>query len=490
MNKKIILGTLVTSSLLTAALLTPNTMAATIEGTARNNDGKISIVLPMAEKAGTFRQLTEDELVKFVESKYNKDAVKEVTGVVNGLVGTGSKVVLKSGTELTVVLYGDVNGDGIINTLDTVAVARNNVKKPGYILEGVKADAANLADVNEGVDTVDSVRLARFNVRKAGTVIVDESLYPQEEVNTDDKVQNVIEVLKEVGKNNELFSLGFVADENTVIFGFNDTDITVGDFVNTGLMEKFLEQINNPDVEKITVKFGEDKSVELSKDSTIADIKALADNILKTFFDDEEDIKSIKVSDLMSRVEDITVDIKLNSLVANSDKDVTYKLKFQKSAEGELNEIKEQINFEDNEIVTDVNLTTNENGDNVVKVSVVKDDNEDKTIREVFNEMGGKDLLSKVVNSVDLSNIGEVKSVSIKLGDEEKTIKLEGNIEQMKQKAKEVLNEMFGSKKLSEILEEEDSLEVDVNASEKFLAEYCLESGKFVFDFTTVSKVQ
>ena len=488
MNKKIILGTLVTSSLLTAALLTPNTMAATIEGTARNNDGKISIVLPMAEKAGTFRQLTEDELVKFVESKYNKDAVKEVTGVVNGLVGTGSKVVLKSGTELTVVLYGDVNGDGIINTLDTVAVARNNVKKPGYILEGVKADAANLADVNEGVDTVDSVRLARFNVRKAGTVIVDESLYPQEEVNTDDKVQNVIEVLKEVGKNNELFNLGFAGD--TVVFGFNDTTKTVGDFTNTGLMEKFLEQLNNPDVEKITVRVEGMEDVELTKNSTIADIKALANTILTTFFSDEKDIKSITVSDLMAVGEEINVDIKLNSSVANANKDVTYKLKFQKSAEGELNEIKEKIDFDSNDIVTDVNLTTNENGDNVVEVSVVKEGNEDKTIKEVFNEMGGKDLLSSIVDSVDLSNIGEVKSVNIKLGDVEETIELKGQYSEMKQKVKEVLNNMFGSKKLSEILAEEDSLEVDVNASEKFLAEYCLESGKFVFDFTTVSKVQ
>lgn len=478
MNKKIILGTLVTSSLLTAALLTPNTMAATIEGTARNNDGKISIVLPMAEKAGTFRQLTEDELVKFVESKYNKDAVKEVTGVVNGLVGTGSKVVLKSGTELTVVLYGDVNGDGIINTLDTVAVARNNVKKPGYILEGVKADAANLADVNEGVDTVDSVRLARFNVRKAGTVIVDESLYPQEEVNADDKVQNVIEVLKEVGKNDELFNLGFVADENTVIFGFNDTSKTVGDFVNTGLMEKFLEQINNPDVEEIEVD-----GTKLNKNSTIADIKEFANKLLKELVKNTEDIKNIQVKDLMGK--SVDVKITLNSSVENQDKVVNYTLKFKTTAKEELNELKEQINLEDNEIVTDLDITTNETGDNVVKVSV-KEGNEEKTVKEIFDSMNIKSALSEFVNEkVDLSTVAEVKSVSIKLGDKVETITVNGTLTEMKQKAKEVLNEMFASKKLDEILKEESSLELDIDATEKFLAEYCLESGKFVFDFST-----
>ena len=486
MNKKIILGTLVTSSLLTAALLTPNTMAATTNDKAMNNGGRLSIVLDEAENAGEFRQLTKDELVKFVESKYNKDAVKEVKGVVNGLVGTGSKVVLKSGTELTVVLYGDVNGDGMINTFDTVAIADNNVGN--ITLENEKAVAAKLTSASEKLEVSDTVRLAEFNVR-SGVVIVDDAKLPQEEVNADDKVQNVIEVLKEVGKNDELFNLGFVADENTVIFGFNDTSKTVGDFVNTELMKRFLEQINNPDVEKITVKFG-DESVDLSKDTTIANIKELANKILKTFFNEEEDIKNITVSDLMNKVEDITVDIKLNSSVANANKDVTYKLKFQKSAEGELNEIKEKIDFDSNDIVTDVNLTTNENGDNVVEVSVVKEGNEDKTIKEVFNEMGGKDLLSSIVDSVDLSNIGEVKSVNIKLGDVEETIELKGQYSEMKQKVKEVLNNMFGSKKLSEILAEEDSLEVDVNASEKFLAEYCLESGKFVFDFTTVSKVQ
>ena len=482
MNKKIILGTLVTSSLLTAALLTPNTMAATIENTSRINDGKISIALPMAEKVGTFRQLTKDELVKFVESKYNKDAVKEVTGVVNGLVGTGSKVVLKSGTELTVVLYGDVNGDGVINTYDTVAVARNNVKLEGYILEGVKEEAANLADVENGVNTYDAVRLARFNVRKAGTVIVDESLYPQEEVNADDKVQNVIEVLKEVGKNNELFNLGFDAESNTVTFGFNSADMTVGDFTNTGLLEKLLEQLNNPDVEEIEVD-----GVKLSKNYTIADLKEFANTLLKGMFKDVTDIKDIPVADLMGK--SLNVKITLNSSVENTEKVVNYTLAFKKTIKEQLNELKEQIDFESNEVVTDLDITTNENGDNVVKVSVIAG-NEDKTVKEIFDSMDIRGALAEFVEEkVDAGLVmTEVESVSVKLGDQEETITIGGSIKDMKEQAKKVLNEMFGSKKLSEILAEEDSLELNIDASDKFLAEYCLESGNFVFDFSTVQK--
>lgn len=476
MNKKIILGTLVTSSLLTAALLTPNTMAATIEGTARNNDGRLSIVLPQAENAGEFRKLTKDELVKFVESKYNKDAVKEVIGEKDGFVGTGTKVVLKSGTELTVVLYGDVNGDGVINTFDTVAIADNNVGN--ITLENENAVAAKLTSASEKLEVSDTVRLAEFNVR-SGVVIVDENLYPQEEVNIDDKVQNVIEVLKEVGKNNELFNLGFIADENTVIFGFNNTDMTVGDFTGTGLIEKFLEQLNNPDVEEIEVN-----GTKLTKNSTVGDLKAFADSLLKEMFKDVTDIKEIPVKNLMGK--SIDVKITLNSSVENPDKVVEYTLKFKTTAKEELNELKEQINLENSEIVTDLDITTNENGDNVVKISV-KEGNGEKTIKDIFDSMGARDALSKFVNEkVDLSTVAEVKSVTIKLGNEEQTIAVDGTLTEMKQKVKSVLNEMFASKTLDEILEEASSLELNIDASDKFLAEYCLESGNFVFDFTTV----
>ncbi len=101
--------------------------------------------------------LTPDALLKsFVNSDEN--GTLEVEEVVDGVVGTGSKLVLKDkdGTvveEYEVVIFGDANGDGVVDVMDTICLDLYTVydASANYAKNSAQWFALNLnadADVN------------------------------------------------------------------------------------------------------------------------------------------------------------------------------------------------------------------------------------------------------------------------------------------------------------------------------------------------------
>ncbi len=141
---------------------------------------------------GNANILTRKKVVELLQAKckqngivskiYKTDGRTEITKDTEQ-VGTGYKVKLSDGNELTVVMYGDVNEDGMIDTSDTVYIAEYNVRR--RTLDKYQIKAAKLTDDSENVDTNDTVRVAYYNVNnlktdKTGKAILDMQLYPED----------------------------------------------------------------------------------------------------------------------------------------------------------------------------------------------------------------------------------------------------------------------------------------------------------------------
>lgn len=100
--------------------------------------------------------------------------VTDVNGTekTSGFVVTGDKIVVKDSKgekfkELSVVIYGDVNGDGKINIMDALRIKRYVQKE--VELKGVYLLAANANRGTDGVNILDALRIKRY-VQKEITI--------------------------------------------------------------------------------------------------------------------------------------------------------------------------------------------------------------------------------------------------------------------------------------------------------------------------------
>ena len=118
--------------------------------------------------------LTPDALLdNFVNSDEN--GTLEVIEKVAGRVGTGSKLVLKDADgavveEYEVVIFGDANGDGIVDIMDTICLDLYTVydASANYAKESAQWYALNL-DASANVDAADAVLLDAYT-NFAGTI--------------------------------------------------------------------------------------------------------------------------------------------------------------------------------------------------------------------------------------------------------------------------------------------------------------------------------
>ena len=80
-------------------------------------------------------------------------------------IATGAKLVTKNGEEVletyTIILMGDVNGDGAVNSTDALSVLNHSVERA--LLEGVFLAAADL-DANEALNSFDALNILQIAV--------------------------------------------------------------------------------------------------------------------------------------------------------------------------------------------------------------------------------------------------------------------------------------------------------------------------------------
>ncbi|MBR1416205.1 MAG: SH3 domain-containing protein [Bacilli bacterium] len=99
-----------------------------------------------------------------VESIKNKD--KNISYDSNDTIKTGTKISLKDGTSYTVVMYGDLSGDGLIDSLDLLKLRKHLLGTSK--LSGAYLEAAKI----EGSNSVDSLSLLRIRKHLLGTKLI------------------------------------------------------------------------------------------------------------------------------------------------------------------------------------------------------------------------------------------------------------------------------------------------------------------------------
>ncbi len=110
-------------------------------------------------------QITPDELLaKFVNSDEN--GTLEVDTVVDGVVGTGTVLTLKDKDgkvveEYEAVIFGDVNGDGLVDIMDTICLDLYQANEINYANNSAQWYALNL-NADAAVDAADVILLDAY----------------------------------------------------------------------------------------------------------------------------------------------------------------------------------------------------------------------------------------------------------------------------------------------------------------------------------------
>ena len=185
MKKKTLLFTTLAGTMLATGLTLSGVKAATESKVVINEeDAKVVVEVPSA----TY-QLTKTDLEDMIEAEYESKDLAEVTAEVQGeTAGTGAKVKLAntySGIEeLTVIVYGDVTGDGVANVLDLNEM-RKVVLGQKTFEDNVKVAANVVYDEGGAVNVLDANRIAQFILHPADYAekeYIDEGILPEENI--------------------------------------------------------------------------------------------------------------------------------------------------------------------------------------------------------------------------------------------------------------------------------------------------------------------
>ena len=176
MNKKILLSVAIVFMLLLTGILSTNVYAvkATVNGreisgginrTINGLEWGIEILLPKKAKSADTAQLTRKEVVDYLKVKLPSFNVEsKIPGDENSNVGTGTDVTAR-GIKATVVLYGDVSGDGIIAENDALIVLNycNNLSAD-EMNNAANKQAASVCDIDNGtISEVDALNILEYS---------------------------------------------------------------------------------------------------------------------------------------------------------------------------------------------------------------------------------------------------------------------------------------------------------------------------------------
>ena len=186
MNKrlKIVSSLVLAGMLVTSSLGINKVLAATAEDNYTTNPVAVYRNLVEGKTVVPFVLVNRDDVLTVkdvVESDMFSGKVETINGTaissLDTLVGTGDKFTTTDGTEYTIVVYGDVDGDGRINALDALQVERSNVNM--VTLDDVQREAADVKN-DARVNSLDSLAIKRYVVGLSESVI--DTLPEKEEV--------------------------------------------------------------------------------------------------------------------------------------------------------------------------------------------------------------------------------------------------------------------------------------------------------------------
>ena len=239
----------------------------------------------------------------------------------NSTIGTGSKAVLSDNSEISILLYGDVNGDGKINSSDIYPIIQHilNNKK----LEGIYAKAANLNNKNDAddknINSSDIYPLIKYILNDLSTELVT-TFANNENQDNENNENNVRINYSKSGWTNETVIASIISDKEMKAvsnwslsndkktiskkYSENTTETVTLNFID-GTSESVVVKVSNIDTTKPTItselavnkeKATTGETVEMTLSYNAADDNSGIDKVIYEAYSGEEKIKEEEIT--------------------------------------------------------------------------------------------------------------------------------------------------------------------------------------------------
>ena len=176
MKKKTLLLSTLAGSMLVAGMAFPSVNASS-NNIVVNEEQNI-VVVQLTDGSS---QLSKVEFENMVKDKYSAKGLS-ISPVLSGdTVATGSKVKIDNDKTLDVVVYGDINGDGLVDISDAQIITQRFLDGPEF--NRLESIAGGIAGSDSSIDISDAQRLTDFMLNPedyADSGFIDNTVLPEE----------------------------------------------------------------------------------------------------------------------------------------------------------------------------------------------------------------------------------------------------------------------------------------------------------------------
>lgn len=384
----------------------------------------MSVILPSNNEENKKNNiLTQEKVKKLIETKYSKkDLVRniykddgETQLEAEENVATGYIVELTTGRKITVILYGDVNCDGKVDTNDSVTIAGYNVGLLELNDNQKKAAKLTIPSSNE-ISTNDTVRLAYYNVNNlaidgAGKRIIDEELIPDDET----EIIDINNFINNANSEENRFNIELV--DNTMNFNLEkDKQNTAMNIPDEKIIDILTESLNNDKIKNIEISC-KGNNIKLEKGENKETITNKISELLKSVLNIEvekdnyyENIKQQLANKTLDDLLTLNIDVKINkqdTAQFAENQNGAYKIIFKgtvfldkwiEEKKSDVESLFEATYDKENEIIKTINVKVK---DRTKNISTTYGEENNKIIESLVELLNSERITTITLNYVD-----------------------------------------------------------------------------------------
>lgn len=356
-------------------------------------EGKTVVPFVLANKSDvvTVKEVVESDLFAGTVVTFNGTAIPSLETVVK----TGDRFTTTDGTEYTVIVYGDVDGDGKITSLDALQIQKSAVNDG--TLNGVQRESADV--VNDGnINSLDALAIRKYAVGAGdyGNSVI--SGLPDKE-----------EVVEQSNYTMTLKDASYINNINNSNIELNIALKETLDEAKTGLKLEFVDK-NQAKVEVQNVEIP--AHTDFIEAFETADLNTLADGTITINLYEGEKI----VATLSVEKNTVTPDVAKVTTNRTSTREAT--LSLEKMGASDVTKVNYVVSPIDTEIgsVDEKTLTNSvnvENGklENAVIARSLETDKAYKIFYTVENQYGSKSEIKEAVITKDSTSVSTEKAI-------------------------------------------------------------------------------
>lgn len=356
-------------------------------------EGKTVVPFVLANKSDvvTVKEVVESDLFAGTVVTFNGTAIPSLETVVK----TGDRFTTTDGTEYTVIVYGDVDGDGKITSLDALQIQKSAVNDA--TLNGVQRESADV--VNDGnINSLDALAIRKYAVGAGeyGNSVI--SGLPDKE-----------EVVEQSNYTMTLKDVSYINNINNSNIELNIALKETLDEAKTGLKLEFVDK-NQAKVEVQNVEIP--AHTDFIEAFETADLNTLADGTITINLYEGEKI----VATLSVEKNTVTPDVAKVTTNRTSTREAT--LSLEKMGASDVTKVNYVVSPIDTEIgsVDEKTLTNSvnvENGklENAVIARSLETDKAYKIFYTVENKYGSKSEMKEAVITKDSTSVSTEKAI-------------------------------------------------------------------------------